>query len=115
MIQAQKEPTQWIRGEPSSIHAGFTEQARATPQAVAVTDGSHEISYAELEARANRLAHRLRALGIGLETPVGICLERSATVVVALLAVLKAGGHYVALEPGYPQRRNTAILRDVRA
>ncbi|MEV6632794.1 non-ribosomal peptide synthetase [Actinoplanes sp. NPDC051470] len=120
MIQAQgtparPAPAQWVESAPATIHSRFADQARATPDAVAVSAGSRELSYAELEARANRLAHRLHALGVDVETPVGICLERSATVVVALLAVLKAGGHYVALEPENPAPRTAAMLRDVRA
>lgn len=114
-VPAGQAPTHWTGAESLAVHDRFAEQVRATPDAVAVSAGSREISYAELEARANRLAHRLRALGVGLETPVGICLERSATVVVALLAVLKAGGHYVALEPEHPAQHTAAILRDVQA
>ncbi len=71
-----------------------------------------QVSYAELNARANRLAHHLRALGVGPETHVGLCLERSIDLVVALLAILKAGGAFVPLDPTYPAERLTFMLED---
>jgi amino acid adenylation domain-containing protein len=89
----------------------FAEQARATPDAAAVEFGEARLSYAELEARANRLARRLRALGAGPEGRVGFCLERSAELPVVMLAVLKTGAAYVPLDPSYPAER-LEFMRD---
>ncbi|MEU6587797.1 amino acid adenylation domain-containing protein [Streptomyces sp. NPDC046881] len=89
--------------------------ARAHPDATAVEDGRRRFTYRELDARANQLAHLLRGLGIGPEQPVGLCLDRGAEAVVAMLAVLKAGGYYVPLDPGYPDARIGYVLDDVRA
>ncbi len=71
-----------------------------------------ELSYAELERRANQLAHRLGELGVGPEVSVAVCLERSVDVVVALLGVLKAGGAYVPIDPGYPAARQALMRSD---
>lgn len=81
------------------------EQARNSPQAVAVTCGDQSLAYRELNARANRLAAYLRTLGVGPETLVGVCLERSVDLVVALLAIVKSGGAYLPLDPNYPDER----------
>src|SRR5262249_47858455 len=83
------------------LHAPFEAQARRDPQALAVVQGEERLTYGELDARANRLAHRLAALGVGPEVRVAICLERSLLRVVAVLAALKAGGAYVPLDPTY--------------
>jgi amino acid adenylation domain-containing protein/non-ribosomal peptide synthase protein (TIGR01720 family) len=94
------------------IHARFEAQAARTPDAPALTWGEETLSYAALNARANRLAHHLARLGAGPEVRVGICLERGVEVVVAILAVLKAGGAYVPLDPGYPAGRLAHMLED---
>ncbi len=90
----------------------FDETAGAAPDALAVRFGGEALTYAELRARANRLAHRLRALGVGPEARVGISMERSAGLVVAMLAALKAGGAYVPLDPAYPAERLAFMLED---
>ena len=87
-------------------------QALRTPDAPALVFGSTQLSYAELNARANRLAHRLIEAGVGPEVLVGIALERSLEMVVGLLAILKAGGAYVPLDPDYPAERLAYMLED---
>jgi amino acid adenylation domain-containing protein len=87
------------------LHEAFEARADDDPHATAILYGDESITYAELEARANRLAHHLRRRGIGPERRVGICLERGPRVVEAFLAVLKAGGAYVPLDPAYPPER----------
>ncbi len=87
-------------------------QARRTPDAPAVTFGSQTLSYAELDERAGTLAYRLRALGVGPDRVVAVCVDRSIELVVALLAVLRAGGAYLPLDPGYPSRRLAYMLAD---
>ncbi|QAT87101.1 long-chain-fatty-acid--CoA ligase [Corallococcus coralloides] len=95
---------------PSLVEA----QAARAPHAIAVSfEGSH-LTYAELEARANQLAHHLRGLGVGAGTPVGLCTGRSLEMVVATLAILKAGGAYVPLDPSYPAERLLFMARDTR-
>jgi amino acid adenylation domain-containing protein/non-ribosomal peptide synthase protein (TIGR01720 family) len=87
-------------------------QVARTPEAIALADRDQELSYRELNARANRLAHELRRRGVRPETLVGICLERSADLIIALVAVLKAGGAYVPLDPSYPPERLRFMLHD---
>jgi amino acid adenylation domain-containing protein len=86
----------------------------AQPDACALEHGDTKITYRELEVRANRLAHALRARGMASGSFVGVCCDRGVELVVALLAVLKAGAAYVPLEPSYPRERVTAMLRDAR-
>src|SRR6185436_9691036 len=81
---------------------------------IAVAFGRSELTYAALNARVNRLAHRLRAEGIGRSVLVGISVRRSLDMLVAMLAVVKAGGAYVPMDPSYPQERLKAILDDSR-
>ena len=96
------------------LHQIIAARAAAQPAAVAVSFAEEELTYGELEARAGALAHRLRALGVGPEVLVGVCAERSLEMVVALLAVLKAGGGYVPLDPSYPAERLAYMLADSR-
>ncbi|HSE15897.1 MAG TPA: amino acid adenylation domain-containing protein [Pyrinomonadaceae bacterium] len=90
------------------------EQAAKRPEAVAISDEQRELSYGELNRRANRLARSLRALGVGPEELVGICAIRSVEWVVGLLAILKAGGAYVSLDPTYPKERLDFMIEDAR-
>ena len=94
------------------LHQLFEEQAERAPGAPAVVLDLVELSYGELDRRANRLARYLMRLGVGPEVPVGLCLERSPEMIVALLAVLKAGGAYVPLDPAYPAERLALLLED---
>ena len=94
------------------LHQLFEEQVEKTPDAVAVAHEARELSYRELNARANRLAHHLRALGVRPDCRVAICVERGVEMVVGLLAVLKAGGAYVPLDPAYPPERLRYMLED---
>jgi amino acid adenylation domain-containing protein len=98
--------------ENKCIHQLFEKQVRLTPDAVAVSDEKKQLSYAELNGRANQLAHYLREQGVRADVLVGICLERSVEMVVSLLAVLKAGGAYVPLDPTYPEQRLSYMLQD---
>ncbi|MBV9789076.1 MAG: AMP-binding protein, partial [Chloroflexi bacterium] len=93
----------------------FEAQAARTPEAIALIHGDERLSYDELNRRANQLAHALRQRGIGPEVRVGVCLERTAELVVALLAVLKAGAAYLPLDPNYPQERLSFMLDDAQA
>ncbi|HEX8686605.1 MAG TPA: condensation domain-containing protein, partial [Pyrinomonadaceae bacterium] len=95
-----------------TVHGLFERQARLTPEAVAVAGGDGQLTYAGLDARAGRLASRLRALGVGPESRVGVLLGRSTGLVVALLGVLKAGGAYVPLDPEYPEQRLRFMAED---
>jgi amino acid adenylation domain-containing protein len=96
------------------IHELFEAQAARTPDRIAIVFEDEQLNYAELNARANQLAHHLRKLGVGPEATVGSCLERSAEMIIAMLAVLKAGGGYVPLEPAQPKERLGYILEDVQ-
>ncbi|HLM55062.1 MAG TPA: amino acid adenylation domain-containing protein [Pyrinomonadaceae bacterium] len=97
------------------VHELFEEQAAAKPDAVALVCGGERLTYAQLDERANRLARHLRACGVGAETRVGVLLERETWAAVALLAVLKAGGAWVALDPAYPPPRLSFMLEDAGA
>ncbi|WP_317658691.1 non-ribosomal peptide synthase/polyketide synthase [Pseudomonas sp. KU43P] len=93
----------------------FEQQAARVPEAIAVRQGEMALSYAELNRRANQLAHRLQAAGVGPDVRVGVCLERTPQLLVALLAVLKAGGAYVPLDPEFPAERLRHMRDDSRA
>ncbi|MBV6289683.1 non-ribosomal peptide synthetase [Pseudomonas aegrilactucae] len=92
-------------GAHANLQALFEAQVHATPDAVAVRLGTATLTYQQLNLQANRLAHKLLALGVGADVGVGIACERSLEMVIGLLAVLKAGGAYVPLDPSYPQDR----------
>ncbi|HET6345386.1 MAG TPA: AMP-binding protein, partial [Myxococcota bacterium] len=94
------------------LHQLFEAQVERSPEAVAVVYEDEQLSYRELNERANRLAHHLLASGVGPEVLVGLCVERSAELVVALLAILKAGGAYVPLDPAYPRERLAYMIAD---
>lgn len=89
-------------------------QASRAPDAIALVAGSQALSYRELNQRANQLAHRLQALGVGPNVAVGLCVERSFDMVVGLLGILKAGGAYLPLDPSYPSDRLSFMLHDAR-
>jgi amino acid adenylation domain-containing protein len=95
-----------------ALHQRFQAQAARAPLAVAVTCEGESLTYGALNARANRLARRLRTLGVGPESRVGLCAERSLELVVGILAILKAGGAYVPLDPAYPADRLAYMAED---
>ncbi|WP_414587519.1 amino acid adenylation domain-containing protein [Scytonema sp. PCC 10023] len=96
------------------IHQLFEEQVELTPDAVAVVFDNQQLTYRELNCRANQLAHYLKSLGLGADVLVGICVERSLEMVVGLLGILKAGGAYVPLDPEYPKERLAFMLSDTQ-
>jgi amino acid adenylation domain-containing protein len=98
----------------ATIHRLFEAQAERTPEAPAIVAGAARLTYRELDVRANALAKRLAAAGVRRGTLVGLCADRTAAVPVALLAILKAGGACVPLEPSYPRERLSVILEDAR-
>ncbi|MEJ0096572.1 MAG: amino acid adenylation domain-containing protein [Methylocella sp.] len=97
-----------------TLHELFEAQVAEAPDAVAVAFEGRELTYGELNARSNQLAHYLRQCGVGPEVLVGLCVERSLEMVVGLLGVLKAGGAYVPLDPSYPPERLAYMLDDAR-
>ena len=96
------------------IHELFEAQVERTPDTIAVVFEDEQLTYWELNTRANQLAHYLRSLGVKPEVLVGICVERSLSMVIALVAVLKAGGAYVPLDPSHPKERLGFILENAR-
>jgi len=101
-----------VPAQAQCLHRTFEAQVRAHPDAIAVRDADRQLTYAQLNEEANRLAGYLIALGVTRETRVGICLERSWQMVVAMLATVKAGGAYVPIAPEAPRERNAFILED---
>ncbi|MBG1243115.1 amino acid adenylation domain-containing protein [Nostoc sp. NZL] len=97
-----------------SIHQLFEEQVERTPNAIAVVFEDQQLTYQQLNCRANQLAHYLKSLGVSADVLVGICVERSIEMVVGLLGILKAGGAYVPLDPNYPQERLAFMLEDAQ-
>ncbi|MBC1236345.1 MULTISPECIES: non-ribosomal peptide synthetase [Nostoc] len=95
-------------------HQLFEAQVERTPDAVAVVFGDKQLTYRELNTKANQLGHYLRSLGVKPEVLVGICVERSLSMVIGLLAILKAGGAYIPLDPSYPHERLAFILKDAQ-
>ena len=96
------------------LHQLFEEQVELTPDAVALVFEHQQITYAQLNARANQLAHYLQSLGVGADVRVGICVERSIEMIVGLLGILKAGGAYVPLDSEYPTERLSFLLEDAQ-
>ncbi|SOS34926.1 peptide synthetase [Pseudomonas syringae group genomosp. 3] len=94
------------------LHSLIEAQVLATPDAPALIFAAEQLSYAQLNARANQLAHRLREAGVGPDVLVGICVERSLELVIGLLAIIKAGGAYVPLDPDYPEDRLAYMMQD---
>ena len=94
------------------IHQLFEATAERTPETVAVVFADQQLTYRELNHRANQLAHHLQALGVKPDVPVALCVERSLATVIGLLGILKAGGAYVPLDPAYPQERLAFMLED---
>ena len=97
------------------VHQLFEAQVRLAPQATAVRCSGRNVTYDELNRRANRLAHYLQKRGVRPDVPVGLCLERSLDLIVAAIGVLKAGGAYLPMDPEYPAERLAFMLRDARA
>ncbi|BDI15507.1 hypothetical protein ANSO36C_13090 [Nostoc cf. commune SO-36] len=106
--------TQTDYHQQTCIHQLFEAQVEKTPDAIALIFNNQHLSYRDLNSRANQLAQHLQSLGVGTETLVGICIERSLEMIVALLAILKAGGGYVPLDSGYPQERLAFMLSDTQ-
>lgn len=104
--------TQVEYSQDQCIHELFEAQVERTPDAIAVVFEDQQLSYYELNARANQLAHYLQTLGVKPEVLVGICLDRSIEMIIGLLAILKAGGAYVPIDPNYPQPRLALLLND---
>ncbi len=97
------------------LHEFFEAQAKRTPDAVALIGGTERLTYRELEERADRVARRLRSLGVGPEVRVGVFLQRTPKLLISMLGILKAGGAYVPIDPAYPRERVEAILEDSQA
>ncbi|MDM8543253.1 amino acid adenylation domain-containing protein [Desulfococcaceae bacterium HSG9] len=97
------------------IHQLFEIQAEKTPDAIAVVYKNHQITYDELNNKANQLAHHLQTLGVKPDIVTGVCLERSVELIVGLLGILKAGGAYIPLDPAYPAARLQFMLEDARS
>jgi amino acid adenylation domain-containing protein len=119
LAELEKPPLEWsgIRTDyprNSAIHKIFEEQAQRTPSGIALVFQETQLSYDALNRRANQLARRLQKLGVNRDVPVGVWMERSSEMVIALLAILKAGGLYVPLDPSYPPERLALMIADTQ-
>src|ERR1700754_76718 len=115
LILSEFTSTERNYGEEKCLHSYFEDQVAQTPEREALVYEEVQLTYAELNRRANQLAHHLRRLGVGTETLVAICVERGIEMVVGLLGILKAGGAYVPLDPSHPQQRWSFTLSDTQA
>ncbi|MEG5139388.1 MULTISPECIES: non-ribosomal peptide synthetase [unclassified Microcoleus] len=113
-ILVQWNDTQADYPKNASIHELFAAQTERTPDAVAALCENQQLTYRELNAKANQIAHYLQSLGVKPEVLVGICLERSLSMLVAILGILKVGAAYVPLDPAYPQKRLAFMLADAK-
>ncbi len=111
-VLAEWNPRGSVPPRGGSLHERFAARAAERPDATAVVHGDRSLTYGELDARADRLARRLRGLGAGPEARVGLCLERGPELVIAVLGVLRSGAAYVPLDPGYPAERLAHLLAD---
>src|SRR6185503_13233886 len=94
------------------LHEVFEVRVREAPNRIAVCTLDEQITYGDLDIRANRLSQKLRALGVGPDMLVGLCVDRSIDMIVGLLAILKAGGAYLPIDPTYPSKRIEFLLAD---
>ena len=113
LIEFNDTPANYPEGR--CIHELFAAGVQNAPDNVAVVFENHYLTYAQLETRANQLAHHLQGLGVGPEVPVALCMDRSLEMVVGILGILKAGGAYVPLDPEYPRERLAYVIEDVHA
>ena len=118
-IERQQQLVHWNDTRRSVLHGKnvveiFEKQVELTPDAVAVVFEGTQLTYSELNQRANQLAHYLVKHGVQVETPIAVFLDRSIELVVGLIAVLKAGGIYVPLDANYPRERLTLMLEEIR-
>src|SRR5262249_44708956 len=111
-VRSETSDSWLLTSDSSCIHELFEAQAARTPDAVALVFEDRQLSYAELNARANQVAHHLRALGVDAEARVALCMGRSLDLVIGMLGILKAGGAYVPLDPSYPAERIAFMLQD---
>ena len=113
LVEHNRTATPYPRDLP--VHLRFEATVDATPEAIAVLERAHAVTYAELNRRANRLAHRLRQAGVGRHTIVGLEVDRSIETIVGYLAILKAGGAYLPLDPAFPDERLVFMVSDAAA
>ncbi|MDQ1742272.1 MAG: hypothetical protein QOE23_611, partial [Pseudonocardiales bacterium] len=111
-VVAAANATEYAFGSGTTVHGLFARQAAATPDAPALVSGAGTLSYADLDARSNQLAHTLREYGVGPDVVVALLAERSSELMVGILAVLKAGGCYLPVDPSYPPARIDYLLTD---